>query len=546
MTGQAAERARADELVAELEQLVRIAAKRPELELRRGEPGCNWSFNWARNVVTVDPEHVRLFAPDLCRGLALHEATHAAVTRYHGLLSKLLLERYGVLMNVVEDVRIEIWMRAKFPGAAPWIRAYNDALFGHSRLQPPPRSRQGQFLWGVLETWWYGGLSPGVLPEVTEAIEAVRRPLADATACQPPLNDDENTILAAQRSMWDVVKTRIIPVYDRLVTADQREGLGDAAGRELAELMEASGVGHESAGAVAVRRMPEGGVGPSTRTAPRGSGDADPQAAISAALGTDGRDAYLAAWRRVAPLAKVLGDELLRELVPNQRLRWTRGHPTGTRLDIRRAMQFSADPRLYRSLWLRPIVPTRQDPAFVLLIDRSGSMSQENRIESAFDALVLLTEVCKRIGVHVAAASFASGYREELPWDGALDDSARRRLGLILRSCDGDTRMGLALAQVRSMLAPHHGDPKIVFVLSDGEPHDADNVGKQVQGMQRDGVHAIGLGLGRGTEKLAEFFPRAITGILPNALVGKVGELVRESMLGRPAAHVERESFSTV
>ena len=98
--------------------------------------------------------------------------------------------------------------------------------------------------------------------------------------------------------------------------------------------------------------------------------------------------------------------------------------------------------------------------------------------------------------------------------------------------------MGPALAQVRAMLAPHHGDPKIVFVLSDGEPHEPDSVKRQVAGMQRDGVHAIGLGLGQGTEKLAEFFPYAITGILPTALAGKVGELIRESMLGRTGARV--------
>jgi hypothetical protein len=42
--------------------------------------------------------------------------------------------------------------------------------------------------------------------------------------------------------------------------------------------------------------------------------------------------------------------------------------------------------------------------------------------------------------------------------------------------------------------------------------------------------------LGRGTEKPAEFFPQPITEILPTALVGKVGELVRESMLERLAA----------
>lgn len=528
----AATETRARALVAELEQLVRMAARRPSLHLREGEPGCNWSFTWARDLVTVDPDQIRLFAPDLCRGLALHEATHAAVTRYHTLLSRPLLHRYGTLLNCIEDIRIEIWMRSKFPGAIPWIRAYNDALF--VRTGPLPRSRQAQFTWGVLETWWFGGLSPGLLPEVLEALEATRQPVVEATACQPPLDENEPLMLAAQQGMWNVVKARIAPIWDRLVTADEREGIGSLAAEEMANLTGAPAFNGTASGSMSVRRL----LGAETdRSSSAGGANtaAEASSAISAALGTDGRDTYLAAWRRVAPLAESLGDELLRELVPNQRLRWTRGHPSGTRIDIRRAMQFTADPRLYRSLWMRPVVPTRQDPAFLMLIDRSASMTDDTRIESAFDGLVLLTEVCRRIGVHTAAASFASDYREELPWDGPLDDSARRRLGLLLRSCDGNTRLGLALSRVRRMLARHHGSPKIVIVLSDGAPSDPDLVKREVAGMQHEGIHAIGLGLGKGTTNLADLFPHAITDIPPAALVGRITELIRESMIARSA-----------
>jgi hypothetical protein len=70
----------ADQLREELEGLVRIAARRPNLVVRTGSPNCTWSFDWSNDIVTVNPTHLVSLAPDLCRGLALHEASHAAVT----------------------------------------------------------------------------------------------------------------------------------------------------------------------------------------------------------------------------------------------------------------------------------------------------------------------------------------------------------------------------------------------------------------------------------------------------------------------------------
>ncbi|HBB75306.1 MAG TPA: hypothetical protein DC048_12775, partial [Planctomycetaceae bacterium] len=142
--------------IEELTGLVRLGARRGDLVVRAGEPGSAWSFDWVAGVITVDPDDLGALAPDLCRGLALHEAAHAAVTVLHELLRRDEIERLMPLLNVVEDIRIEVWMRARFPGAAPWIRAYNDVFYGLCRRQPPARSRQVQFLRGILELWWYG------------------------------------------------------------------------------------------------------------------------------------------------------------------------------------------------------------------------------------------------------------------------------------------------------------------------------------------------------------------------------------------------------
>ena len=42
-------------LVGELAQLVRTAARRPDLVMQEGKTGCSWSFDWGRDIVTVNP-----------------------------------------------------------------------------------------------------------------------------------------------------------------------------------------------------------------------------------------------------------------------------------------------------------------------------------------------------------------------------------------------------------------------------------------------------------------------------------------------------------
>ena len=516
-------------LVAELEQLVRIAAKKPQLQLREGEPNCDWSFNWALDLVTVNPQHIRDFAPDFCRGIALHEATHAAVTRLADLLSDTILARLMPLLNVVEDMRIETWMRSRFPGSVPWIRAYNDAIYGEGRVSRQPRSRQAQFLFGMLELWWYGTTTPGMGPNVMEALAAVQEPTSLAIASQPPLTDgNEAGILSAQRGMWEIVRARIVPTWERLVAADRADGLEDMAQREIGELIERHGMATASPTSAATRRMQAS----HSAAAQKEVTSADAAAAIAVSLGIHDGDDYLAAWKRISLLSDRLGDELLRVLIPNQRLRWTAGHPSGTRLELRRAMQFSADPSLYRSLWLRPIVPQRRDPAIILLLDTSSSMTSDNRIDRAFDSLVLLTEVCRRIGVASAVWSFAAKPREELSWNTPIDDAARRRLGRLLRCCDGNTQLGCALAAVRTAFERRPGAPRILFVLSDGDPSDGDEARKEIERLEAANIHSIGLGLGSGTAGMANLFPQAVTEIPVTELVGHVGNLIRESLLG--------------
>ena len=105
----------AAELRDEIERLAQIASRRPEIVVREGRPGSGWSFDWEESTVSVDPDDLRLLAPDLCRGLAIHEASHAAITVLHRFLPEGTLVRLLPLLNAVEDLRIDAWMRTRFP-----------------------------------------------------------------------------------------------------------------------------------------------------------------------------------------------------------------------------------------------------------------------------------------------------------------------------------------------------------------------------------------------------------------------------------------------
>lgn len=538
-----------EELRAELEGLVRIAARRPQLVLRTGEPGCTWSFSWRTDVVTVDPEHLRTLAPDLCRGLALHEAAHAAVTVLQRIIPETVLLRLMPLLNTIEDIRIEIWMRSRFPGAAAWIRAYNDVFYGYHQGRNPPRSRQVQFLAGILELWWYGRAASATLPEVVTALATCREPIGAAVACQPPLEDDPAGIVASQRAMWEIVRHRIEPVWTRLVLLDRREGIGPLAAAEMERFSDLVGGGMQRhRGPARMRpRSSRRQRGRSARRLPRSASRCRPHAGGTAGTGgppscspthappeshpVSGPDQYLEAWRRVAPAADRLADELLRVLVPRQRLRWSTGHPWGPRLDLRRALQFEADPRHSASLWCRPHLPHRRDPAVLLLVDRSSSMQEHERIDRALEGTVLLAEVCQRIGVPASVWSFADTPCEEISHHAAVDENARRRLGMLPARCRGNTDMAAALVVVGRAFAERRGDPKLLFVISDGLPNDPDATLAAVRQLEAAGIFTVGLGLGTGTEGLSRYFSKCVTEIPPERLVDHVAELLGTGLL---------------
>lgn len=161
-------------------------------------------------------------------------------------------------------------------------------------------------------------------------------------------------------------------------------------------------------------------------------------------------------------------------------------------------------------------------------------MTDGERMRHAFDGLVLLVEVCRRVGVPAAVWSFASRCREELAWEAPLDAATRRRLGNLPATCGGMTQMAPALDAVRKALARRRGAPKLLFVLSDGEPDNAAAATAAVHRLDEAGIGSIGLGLGSEAGGLARLFPRSVTGIPPARLVDHLGALLESTLAVLP------------
>ena len=207
----------------------------------------------------------------------------------------------------------------------------------------------------------------------------------------------------------------------------------------------------------------------------------------------------------MGPEIDLLSEQLIRVFQLTTRMRWLRGYPSGARLDIRKAMSLKADRVATAILWQRKSQPKRIEPAFVMLLDRSGSMNGEN-IEGAFKGLVLVSEVCALFISSLCSVLFFDSHRQDHSHEDTLDEAQRTRLGSLANNTNGGTQMGNTLASVYDYMHQLPQKDRCLIVLSDGVPNNGSLVKEQVRRLENNGVTCIGLGVGAGTDKLESFF----------------------------------------
>ncbi len=539
--------------IDELEQLARLVAFRPDLRMELGPPGSNWSYSHSRGTVHIDGGRIDAESRDFNRGLVMHECAHAAITRLHDMVPPAVLRSrpFFALLNAVEDCRIETWMQRRFPGCQSWVKEYNDILFGpmlHQKEDCPPIA---QFLNGILSRWWFGKSIDGTLPEVATALEAVWPAMEEVIEAIPPEPHDcaeaaqdypgslvsrcysggdsqmppdayECAIRLAQFRMWSIVHARILPEFTPFIPTPGRSC--DASNEYLARLFQILQRHHLLGSSLAGRQQPS--HTPTIHFMGR--------AQSCAPLGGKGLERYMAARQSHQEIIEKLADEFLRRFHKNGRSHLRAGYTSGVKLDLRVAMQFEADPRVHDRLWIRRSLPHRVHPHFALVIDRSGSMEGE-RIQRTFEGVVILCEVCRRVGIPLQIHAFACRGEMLLNRDEALSDAVCARLGCLPESATGGTNLAEGLLQARQSLKGMEPEGYVV-VLSDGEPADESAVRAEVVALERLGCRVLGLGLGPGTAGLAGLIPSSRVNLRPDQLPSAMASLlVQAGCMGSPS-----------
>ncbi len=532
----------------ELCSLACLASMRGGLTLKVGALDANWSFNWDSSVITVNGFDLEHRSPDFCRGLILHEAAHAAVTRLHAIVPHELHRENAVLhlLNVIEDCRIETWLPARLPGSAPWIRLYNDITINDQSphwkkifADHPPLA----FLLGIIFRWWTGSLPSHISPLAAEAIERVWPHCLTAIQCLPPVDAPpeyetraaydshpvsrcyrdqpspmEMAIRLSQHGMWTIVWQHILPELRRLI---------EETGMEPPPFCPTQEVNPTGAGSAIAD--PSATLGDPASSSMAGLGKLRQQLdTTTSRLGGTGD--YANARNQLSPIIEPLAEAILRHLTAETRLRYRRFQSRGQRLDLRLAMQFEADPRIYNRLWQQRILPSKPDPAFAILVDTSGSMKGANAV-ATFEALVILREVCLRTGIPLAVLAFDNSSRMLQDWNVPTDPQAIKAIESVRHPKGSSTNMAPVLKQARLLCDEAPYRDRYVWLLSDGKPDDRRKTLDAIALLRPAIKNLFALGLGPETAELKTIVPNAITRLTPAELPNVISTLFAQEAL---------------
>lgn len=505
-----------------------------DLRLAIGRPGEGWSYAARSDTITLDPDDLQRDELEVL-GLLQHEAAHAAITRYPWLVPEHLLREPGVglLLNALEDVRIERWMARRLPGSGPAFAALNRRWVPADGGRIPTAPPYQQFALGALHEGLHGELPEGLDDAVRARLDETRAAREAVWAAQPPTEpllrcttyagsrvervferqdrgaavepwEAEVRCVAAQA--WATVYTSILPAFRTLVARTPRSEV----------------LAFEAAHAESWVRGDHG-------VAPRRGAHVTGSDAVVRS------DDWSSALRDVLPLVDELTRELDDLLKARRRPRWKTGRRTGQRPDLRRLMQRAARPEDL-GVWARRTVPERTERTFAIALDVSGSMAGAG-IHWGFRGVVLLAEVLERLQVPYGIWGFQDVL---LPFKAVDAPLARKTLDGLLQEVHGRRPGGRNRPEhnwdgpVLHALVEALGDrpSPVLLMVSDGTPSGPAAGEDALRAAIRqvpDHVELIGIGLGPGAAHVEDLYPRFVSCGL-EGFPAALGDCLRESL----------------
>ena len=246
--------------------------------------------------------------------------------------------------------------------------------------------------------------------------------------------------------------------------------------------------------------------------------------------------------REVLPTIDKLETDLREIFVARNTHEWQSGFKTGKRIDIKKRIQERAKDisAMESKSWQKREMPSEKDYAISLLVDLSRSMEDGEKIEETFKAVIVLSEVLNRLSISTEILGFNSQIYEYQKYGEQMSKEIRNTMGGMFEEVEGPssgkTDSGWALEKASQRLAKQKATEKFLITLSDGEPnessrhprseHELHKVVEEI--LQETDQKLIGLGIGRGTKHVEDYYPSSIANVDAEEMTEKLANLLRE------------------
>lgn len=247
--------------------------------------------------------------------------------------------------------------------------------------------------------------------------------------------------------------------------------------------------------------------------------------------------------REVLPIIDKLENDLREIFVARRANKWLSGFKTGKRIDIKKRIQEKAKgvPAIESKAWQKRELPQEKDYAISLLADLSRSMMGE-KINETFKAVIVLAEVLNRLSIKTEILGFNDRIHEYQKYGDQMSRDVRENMGGMLKEVRSDRAAynddGWALGEASERLEKQKAAEKFLIVLSDGLPEESPqhsgskyDLHKIIEKIAKEtDQKLIGLGIGRGTKYVEEYYPKSFADVPVEEMAGKLADLIREAI----------------
>jgi len=262
------------------------------------------------------------------------------------------------------------------------------------------------------------------------------------------------------------------------------------------------------------------------------------------------KDPYNEALEEVSDLIDALTADLRDIFIKRKIEKHEAGYRSGRRWNIRQRIRekvagiplFKTEAREQREA-----ESEEMDYAMTLLVDLSGSMRDNGKIQEAFKSSVILAETLNNLGIQFEIAGFQDILLGFKTFEEPLDEPMRQKLNQMIlevygnspegHNNPGDNDDGANLLEASKHLADQMAKNKFLIVISDGNP--AMNSGKkspdQLDRELKEAIREISantnqklIGLGLNSKAVSKYYEKNISGVTTEEMVETLGELLRD------------------